>query len=392
MISLLLIAIVISLLALMGVIVFFRNPRNKTNQYFGLMIFWTILWSLSSYLEDAPISKDYRIFFEKLDIASATFMVLFFYLFTENFPRPKIFPLRKKIIIYSFTFLLFILSFTNLIMKDFYFVDKTKTIECKRGMLFWVYFSFIIFCLGTGLKNLIFKYKQSKGIERLQFLYVLLGVTIVIFTTIPINVIFPQFIFIPPLEVSRLGIYSILFFCFFTTLAILKYHLLGIKVILTEILIGVMGIILFLQLVFAQNFQWRVFNFLNFLLFLIFSYYLVKSVYEEKKRREEAERLAQKEREFAQILEEKIKEKTKELEEAKVVLEIKVAARTKELRELAENLDQQVKEKTKELQDRVIELERLNKFMIGRELKMVELKEEIKRLREELKKYKNQKN
>jgi hypothetical protein len=105
----------------MGVIVFFRNPRNKTNQYFGLMIFWTILWSLSSYLEDAPISKDYRIFFEKLDIASATFMVLFFYLFTENFPRPKIFPLRKKIIIYSFTFLLFILSFTNLIMKDFLF-------------------------------------------------------------------------------------------------------------------------------------------------------------------------------------------------------------------------------------------------------------------------------
>ncbi len=73
-------------------------------------------------------------------------------------------------------------------------------------------------------------------------------------------------------------------------------------------------------------------------------------------------------------------EKTKEeLGEAKTVLEIKVKARTRELEELAQNLEEQVKERTKELQKKVAELERMNKLMIGRELKMIELKKEIKK-------------
>ncbi len=77
-----------------------------------------------------------------------------------------------------------------------------------------------------------------------------------------------------------------------------------------------------------------------------------------------------------------------ELNEAKIVLEIKVKARTKELEELAKGLDEKVKERTKELQEKIEELERFHRLAVGRELKMLELKEEIKKLEEELKKYK----
>jgi len=75
-----------------------------------------------------------------------------------------------------------------------------------------------------------------------------------------------------------------------------------------------------------------------------------------------------------------------EIETAKVVLEIKVEARTKELKELAASLDEQVKVRTKELQEKINELEKFSKLAVGRELKMIELKEEIKRLEEELEK------
>ena len=67
-------------------------------------------------------------------------------------------------------------------------------------------------------------------------------------------------------------------------------------------------------------------------------------------------------------------EAQQEIEETKVALEIKVIERTKELKDLSNNLDNQVREKTKKLQEKVEELERFNKLVIGRELKMLELK------------------
>lgn len=72
------------------------------------------------------------------------------------------------------------------------------------------------------------------------------------------------------------------------------------------------------------------------------------------------------------------------LEESKKVLEIKVAARTKELKELTERQEEIIKERTREIQKRVAELERFQKLVVGRELKMVELKREIERMKKEL--------
>lgn len=92
-------------------------------------------------------------------------------------------------------------------------------------------------------------------------------------------------------------------------------------------------------------------------------------------------------------LEVRVKERTKELEkttealkESKTILEIRVKARTQELETLAENLEEQVKKRTGELQEKVEELEKFQKFAVGREVKMVELKEELTKLKKELEK------
>lgn len=72
------------------------------------------------------------------------------------------------------------------------------------------------------------------------------------------------------------------------------------------------------------------------------------------------------------------------LESSKVVLEIKVKARTRELEELAQSLEDKVKQRTKELQGRVNELERFHRLTIGREMKMVELKQKIRKMEAQL--------
>lgn len=87
-------------------------------------------------------------------------------------------------------------------------------------------------------------------------------------------------------------------------------------------------------------------------------------------------------------LEEKVKERTKEIEEVKKVLEIKIQARNRELRELAGRREEIIKERTKQLREKVDELERFYNLAVGRELKMVELKKENKKLKEKREKYK----
>jgi len=90
---------------------------------------------------------------------------------------------------------------------------------------------------------------------------------------------------------------------------------------------------------------------------------------------------------------ERLKKSKQEAEEARNVLEIKVRARTRELAELNQTLNERVKERTKELRKRLIELEEYQQVTMGRDLKMAELRREIKKLKEEnerLKKLRNQ--
>lgn len=70
-----------------------------------------------------------------------------------------------------------------------------------------------------------------------------------------------------------------------------------------------------------------------------------------------------------------------EMEIAKAALEIKVEARTRKLRELSKNLEGEVRERTRDLEIKVEELERFNRLSVDRELKMIELKKEIKDLK-----------
>jgi len=90
------------------------------------------------------------------------------------------------------------------------------------------------------------------------------------------------------------------------------------------------------------------------------------------------------------ILEQQVKHKIEELEEAKKVLEVKVRANIVALEEEKVSLEKKVKERTKELQERIDELERFRRLTVGRELKMIELKKKIKEMKKRRKEKKEE--
>jgi hypothetical protein len=79
-----------------------------------------------------------------------------------------------------------------------------------------------------------------------------------------------------------------------------------------------------------------------------------------------------------------IRKQEKTLEKSSQILESEVNEKTRELQELADGLEIKVKERTKELEEKLDELETVNKLMVGRELKMIELKEQVERFGKEI--------
>ena len=92
-----------------------------------------------------------------------------------------------------------------------------------------------------------------------------------------------------------------------------------------------------------------------------------------------------------------LKKKTRELSKTKIdlekerkTLEDKVEERTRELNKQKMVLEDRVHERTQDLQERVNQLESFHRLATGRELKMVELKEEIKEKEETIERLKRE--
>lgn len=73
----------------------------------------------------------------------------------------------------------------------------------------------------------------------------------------------------------------------------------------------------------------------------------------------------------------KIKQYQEELAEAKVVLDIRVKAKTRQLKEEAQIFEDKFEHRAKQLKEKIVEFESFQKLMVDRELKMVELKSQL---------------
>ncbi|MDI6603368.1 MAG: histidine kinase N-terminal 7TM domain-containing protein, partial [Patescibacteria group bacterium] len=227
----------------------------------------------------------------RIAFSGASFLLATLLYFVQIFPKEKYLHKVVNILLIGALILIGLISISSdLIVKNIKYADTT-VIHKEYGPLYPIFGILFLLTLILCLVFSFLKYRTLKGIIKKQSAYFLTGLFISFILATITNLICPLFKIGPP-NISQYGPLSLIFFIFFTTLAITRYHLFEIRVILTEILVGVMGIILLFLPFLMPTTNLKILTILTFILFCIFGYYLVKATHEESKRREEAERIA----------------------------------------------------------------------------------------------------
>ncbi len=161
---------------------------------------------------------------------------------------------------------------------------------------------------------LISFYSKSIGAKRLQMKYFITGIAVYFFGSFLFYGILP--LLFPEKFFSYLDapVYFSIVWLGLATYAIIKRKLFEIKVILTELLVALIGLILLAQIFLTQSMQAKAVNIIVFLLYLMIGYLLVKSTNKEIEKEEKTEELAKKLEELNLSLEKIVNKKTDELQ------------------------------------------------------------------------------
>jgi len=264
----------------LGLFVFLKNKKNKTNLFFFLICLSLIFWSILSVIFRAapPEQTDLS---ARLVYSLVTFLVTFFFCFVLNFPRSELIISKKKLIlIFLPNFFIFgVAIFPGILIEEVQiFPDKEKVVIFDP-LFFYLYFGYFLFYFLYGAKQLFYHYFSSAGILKTQILYVILGTIIpgvgIIFT----NLILPGFFGIFDLNWS--GPLIALLMPIFFSYAILKHHLLQIKVILAELFALGIILIFFAQLILAKTLNEFFYRLFFLILISLFSLILIRSIFKE---------------------------------------------------------------------------------------------------------------
>ncbi|MDD5738474.1 MAG: hypothetical protein PHY72_00890 [Candidatus Pacebacteria bacterium] len=342
----------------LGLLPLLKDPKQKLNQWFGFFCFVFASWVLSNFLLivfPSPFWLKSTYAFGALSATTSTFWI--WKICNKKITKIKFF------IASTLSATMVILCYLKIIVPQ---ISSNEFSQAYAGsyeysgnqLFFTFYFACLLATFTYMIGSLINGYRHSVDeIHKKQIGYILIGVCLSLASISVGNIVFPLFNlyrFTPILDSP-----SSLFFIVFSMLAISRYRLFGIRVILTEILVITMGSFLMALPFLMESISFVILTSVIFALFCLFGFLLIRSAIKESN--------------YKDILEKEVALRTEELKSAKNIAEDR-AMEAEKARKIAEQRTEEIKKKKEEL-------ERFYKLTVGRELKMVELKKEIDKLK-----------
>ncbi len=301
--DLLILGVTIASNLLLGFIVFFQFPKSNTSRFFLLLTASITVWSIFNYLSYQILDLQQALWIIRLVLVFAIFFATYFFLLVANFPYSEL-VIKKKWLywIHTISMIAVFISISPLTFPRVLFSNASPIPQPIVGPGIFI-FGFVVLSYDLGgLIWIIWKnFKVNSKEERTQQRFLLIGFLITLLFIIIFNFIFPVILndtrFIPFAPLFTLP------FAILTAYSIIKYNLLNIKIIATEILTFVLAVVSFIEIIIANDPLIIIFRCAVLILTLAFGILLIRSVRIEVEQREKLEQL------------------NKELEAAKVKLE-----------------------------------------------------------------------
>lgn len=271
----------------LGLIVYLKSPKKVENQAFGLMTFALAIWSLGYSFWQMTTDQQMALFWVRvLSIGSTFIPITFLYWIFSLFNLREE---KKKILTAGYFITLFFISF---IFSDLFIKGVAPQLSFpwwpQAGIIYTLYVVIgYLGIIGYGCYSLIKIYPERDPVTQVKIKYVLLAV-MVGFGGGATN--FPLWY---GLKIPPYGNFLVFVYPFILAYIMLRYKLMDVKIILTQFLVAIIGLLLFIQFLISDTLFDYFWKGVLFLAFLFFGQLLIKSVNQEVKQKMEIERLYQ---------------------------------------------------------------------------------------------------
>lgn len=278
----------------LGVVVFFSNRSSKTSLLFLALNISIVIYSVFSFLTENLVDINLFIWSLRFRMLGATLFASAFYLLALNFPKDTwSLSTKHRKIVYIVTVVVGLMTMTPLVFRSAVQNDLGTLPSPEPGWGMVIFAVCVLWFDLVGLWRIIKNSLHSKErVERVQQRYLLFGFVITLGLILILSFAFPVL-----LQDTRFINYSVYFtlpFAILTSYAIVRHHLLNIKIISTEITVFALSVITLFELLLADSAKLLLFRGSQFFLVIGFGILLVKSVIREVKQREELEVLSKK--------------------------------------------------------------------------------------------------
>ena len=221
--------------------------RHVARKPFSFFLICVGLWGFFIFMMRSSPNLEQAFFWEHFVLFAILSVSLFLYLFALSFTGTT---QRKRniYIVYSLYIIFMALVPTGLVVKGMQLMWYGKA--PILGLFFFPYVLLTYLFIGLALRVLIKNYRRSKNInEKTRYSYVIAGIIVMVSSATTD--------YLPPLGVNMypLGIIGNILFCVLATIAMLKYGLLEMKVVLRRtaayslisvFILGIFGSVIFL--------------------------------------------------------------------------------------------------------------------------------------------------